>query len=122
MPADYESKNRIPPASGKIADITHADTNEHSLTLAQLNAVYPPGNLPENTRVIYVGGTRIAGAGTLNLHSVSGQKGVTIVTGTAAYFYAVLWYRAADGRFYYSQTVANDDWDVYILGFQTGSL
>ena len=109
------------PATGKIADITHADTDEHSLTLAQLNAVYA-GTFPENTRVIYVGGTKIAGTGTLNLHSVSGQKGVTIVTSTAAYFYAVLWYRAADGLFYYSQTVANDDWDVYALGYQTGDV
>jgi len=99
--------NRIVPAVGKIADITHADTNEHSMSLP---AVYPA-----NTRAIYIRCARIAGTGEFQVHSVSGDAGITQVTGRD-----VWWIRAADGLFYYALSVANDDWDIYADGYITG--
>ncbi len=100
---------RITPASGKIADITHADTAEHSMAL--------PAGFPGNTRAILVLGNRIAGTGNFVLRSVSGVG----IAGRLAHYSAHLWWvRAIDGLFYYNLTVANDDWDIYGVGYITG--
>ena len=100
---------RIEPADGKIYDITHADTLEHSVGL--------PAGYPENTRAIIAVNARQAGTGFLRMRTTSGSSSyMPSVLGTTHAF----WVRAVDGQFYYRQTVANDDFDVYALGYLTG--
>ena len=96
-------KARVVPASGKIYDITHADTNEHSVAL--------PAGYPANTKAILIRSTRMAGTGNIYLRSVSGQTGYLISS-----LWGGLWFRASDGLFYYNLSVANDDWDINAMG------
>jgi len=98
---------RIVPATGKIYDITHADTNEHSVTI--------PVGYPGNIKALYCRFSRIAGTGQLKMISTQGTPGMYITTQDNG-----LWFRAIDGLFYYSLSVANDDWDVFIYGYIAG--
>jgi len=109
MGADYETKLHIIPASGQIYDITHPDVNEHSVGL--------PVGYPANTRALLVMCTRMAGTGVIYLISTSGviSSRWTVSTGLAG-----VWVRAADGQFYHSLSVANDDWDLYAIGYIAG--
>jgi len=98
---------RVLPASGKIYDITEADTAEHSVAL--------PAGYPANTRAIQIRAERVTGTGTFQPRSVSGQTGFAILNNGNAF-----WIRAADGLFYYNLGVANDDWDILAQGYITG--
>ena len=111
MPADYKSKNRIAPASGKIYDLTQADVNEHAVAL--------PGGYPANTRALVIMASRQAGTGNFRIISVTGDTvgGLLISNqGTA------VWVRSASGDFLYRLTAINDDWDIYSIGYLTGSI
>ena len=95
---------RVVPLSGKIMDITHADTNEHSVAL--------PTGYPANTKILIVMPQRVAGTGFFKALST---------TGSASHWYTAsgegcVWIRAADGTFRYILTVANDDWDIHAVG------
>ena len=96
---------KIVPASGKIYDITHADTNEHSVAL--------PAGYPANTKALIVRCSRVAGTGNIYLNSVPGASGATWQIATPN---TGVWIRATDGMFYYSISVANDDWDIFAVG------
>lgn len=100
---------RVEPTSGKIYDITHADTNEHSVSL--------PTGYPANTKLLIISGQRMSGSGNLQLRSTSG---VAESRWTVAPDREGVWPRAADGEFYYKLTAANDDWDIYVLAYITG--
>ena len=104
-----DRSQRIVPASGKIYDITHADTDEHSVAL--------PAGFPANTKSITIWVNRIAGAGSLMTRSVSGQAFSTWILATNQ---TGIWYRAIDGLFYYRLSIANDDFDVYAVAYITG--
>ena len=97
---------RIVPATGKIADLTHADTNEHAMAL--------PAGYPANTKAIYIKAVRIAGTGNFNMLSVTGGTVAGLISGAGTYL--GLWFRSAAGTWLYSLTVANDDWDIYAMG------
>jgi len=96
------------PYNGKIADITHADTNKHTLDLETA--------LSETRKIVAVilRDQRIAGTGNLQWFSNEGtlqyNKAVTMYPHTLV---------IADGtqRGQYSLTVANDDWDVFCHGY-----
>ena len=99
---------RIVPATGKIYDITEADTNEHSVAL--------PAGYPENTREILIHPERQSGSGNFRARSTSGDphSAVTILND-----YAGIWVRAAVGLFYYQLSTANDDWDIFAVRYIT---
>ena len=99
---------RIVPASGKIYDITHADTNEHSVAL--------PAGYPANTKAIIIRGVRVTGTGSFIMISTSGQSAYSWNFSQGG---SGVWMRAADGLFYYSLSVANDDWDIHAIGYVT---
>lgn len=96
------------PASGKIYDITHPDTNEHSVSL--------PSGYPANTKLLFIKVVRSSGSGFFYVGSVSGSTDKARVATT----YGSAWVRAADGLFYYSLGTADDDFDIFSLGYIVG--
>ena len=97
---------RIVPATGKIYDITHADTAEHSVSL--------PAGYPANTKAIQIKAYRVAGTGNFQPQSLSGGSTERVPT-----LYGTLWFRSTDGLFYYTLSVANDVWEISALGYIT---
>ena len=103
------------PYNGKIADIKEADTNKYYLTLANAGGT---GAIAGETRkiiAVIIRWNRASGTGNLNFYPnegtyVAGGSSSTTVT------YVII---IADGtqRLQYSQSVANDDWDLYCLGY-----
>jgi hypothetical protein len=97
------------PYNGKIADITHADTNKHTVDLAT-----PLGE----TRTIIggcFGGLRVSGTGALTIFPNEG------ITNAAWEFYTTTarlhLISAGTQRLQYALTVANDDFDLYCFGY-----
>jgi hypothetical protein len=107
---DYKTKNRIVPASGKIMDITHADTNEHAIAL--------PAGFPANTRALLIMPSRQAGTSNFRILSVTGDTVGAILLSNQQ---CAVWVRSASGDFLYRLMAANDDWDIYCVGYLTGS-
>jgi len=91
----------------KIADITHADVNEHTLTPAALG-------LPANTVAILMKADRIVGTGNLNVRTVAAGAAMTFINGDEMF-----WPVDNTGVFRYSLSVANDDWDIGCYGYMT---
>ena len=97
------------PYNSKIADVTHPDTNKHTIDLATA--------LPETRTIIgvIVAAQRISGTGYLSGYanestqwtSISGVWSSSVFIGIAA----------ATNRLQYSQGVADDDFDLYCLGY-----
>jgi len=85
----------------KLADITHADTNEHTLTPAALG-------LPANAIAVYVMCFRQSGTGAFEIATELGGAAFTTPASDKA-----LWPIDDTGVFRYSLSVANDDWDVF---------
>jgi len=91
----------------KIYDITHSDTDAHSVDL--------PVGYPENTVALIVSVIR---AGTGNLHLRPAALGTNMILGQNGWG---MWLRSpADGKFHYALGTADDDWDVYSVGYITG--
>jgi len=96
------------PYDGKIADITHPDTNKHTLDLATI--------LTETRKIIgliiYI--FRMAGTGGFIVYPAEGATGLWISNGDKSPTIVI-----ADGtqRLQYSLYVANDDWDIYCSGY-----
>lgn len=97
------------PYNGKIADITHADTNKHEITLAALG-------LPDNAKVLILGFTRISGTGSLQFYPNEGAQLVK-TAGTSAHFSTCV--AIINERLQYDLQVANDDFDLYCFGYWT---
>jgi len=95
--------------NGKIADITHADTNKHFLDLEAA--------LPETRKIIgiLIAWQQMAGSGWLNFYPNEGTQGVG---GTATWLRPML-VIIADGtqRVQYALSAANDDYDFYCFGY-----
>lgn len=105
------------PFNGKIADITEADTNTHLLTLANAGGTGAIAGETRKVIMVICGFQRIAGTGGFRLYPNEGANTVTFspIIGTSLTLSVVI----ADGtqRVQYSQTVANDDWDLYCFGY-----
>jgi hypothetical protein len=103
------------PYNGKIADIKEADTNKHYLTLANSEGT---GAIAGETRkiiAINLYWKRITGTGAFMVYPNEGScEGA--YAGSTTYTVCVI---IKDGtqRLQYSQTVANDDWDLYCVGY-----
>jgi hypothetical protein len=115
MPVIHHSGQQFfVPYNGKIADINEADTNAHYLTLANSSGT---GAIAGETRKIVgiiIKETRATGSGFFVVFPNEGAEESWHGTGNPGYLTII-----ADGtqRLKYRQTVANDDWDVYCLGY-----
>ena len=98
------------PYNAKIADITHADTNKHTLDLATA--------LSETRKIVAVNlsGTRIAGTGYFDVYPNEGTYYVELGAYNA---YSRGYHAIANGtqRIQYRLSVANDDYDIYCFGY-----
>jgi gamma-glutamyltranspeptidase len=111
----YERKQFFVPYNGKIADITHADTNKHYLTLANASGT---GAIAGETRKIvavklYL--DRTTGTGYMHVYPNEGNTIEFIYSWEQSYGFIVI--KDGTQRLQYSQTVANDDLDLYCLGY-----
>jgi len=103
------------PMNEKIADITHADTLQHFLALAPV--LHAPGVAPPETRkiiVIILTSERQAGTGGFTVYPNEG--GWCDISIWKAYPVPIV---IANGtqRLQYSLPVANDDFDLYCMGY-----
>ena len=99
------------PKNAKIADITHADTNKHTLDLAAA--------LSETRKIISVliGPQRIGGTGFFRMYPNEGAMGLpNWAYGGSSMFYNII-IADATNRLQYDLSVANDDFDVYCYGY-----
>lgn len=96
---------KVFPVDGKIADLTHADTLEHTITNTTMG-------LDESTVAIEIYVVRIGGTGKFQISSVSGgaRNGITTLN-------HAIWFKALDGLYYYRLNVAGDDWDIFGQGY-----
>ena len=96
------------PYNGKIADITHADTNKHTLDLAAA--------LSEARTIVAINGfaIRITGTGGFRVYP---NEGTSYVDATGTYPWGVMLIAAGTQRLQYNQSVANDDFDLYCTGY-----
>ena len=99
----------IVPYNGKIADITHADTNKHTLDLVTA--------LAETRKIISisVGALRIFGTGGFNTYP---NEGVTENSSQFLHTHSkTVIILGGANRLQYKLTVANDDFDIYCFGY-----
>jgi hypothetical protein len=102
------------PLNAKIADITHADTLKHTLTLANGAGT---GAIAGETRkiiAVHLSAWRMGGTGFFETYPNEGAQFQTILWDTSWGYQAI-----ANGtqRIQYNLSVANDDWDVYCFGY-----
>jgi len=103
------------PYNGKIADITHADTNKHTLTLANAAGTGAIGGETRKVTMVITQTNRIAGAGSLLLYPNEGTVLVETDLLASALYPIVI----ANGtqRLQYALTVAGSDFDLYCMGY-----
>ena len=96
------------PYNGKIADITHADTDNHTLDLAAA--------LSETRTIITVAvrPVRVSGTGSLKKFPNEGYY-----RDQGLYYDVTTWMviKYGTNRLQYALTDANDDFDVYCFGY-----
>lgn len=110
MPKTTHLKRHIfVPYNGKIADITHADTNKHTLDLATV--------LSETRKIIAViiSTLRIAGTGTLYIYANEGTN--PFYMGTTENHAETAIIANNTQRLQYALQDANSDWDLYCIGY-----
>jgi len=97
------------PYNGKIADITHADTNQHNLDLAAA--------LSETRNIISVliQAERVSGTGYFRMYPNAGAQQISGGTGTLDLKECVL--AVGSNNLLYQLSVANDDWDIWCMGY-----
>ena len=111
------NKKKIPlfvPYNGKIADITHADTGKHTLTLA--NAAGTGAIAGERRKIIgaILLGNRQAGTGEFYIYP---NEGSSYLHCTWALYGKLIIIADGTQRVQYSLTVAGDDFDFYCYGY-----
>ena len=120
MPTNWENGVEVParivvvPYNGKIADITHADTNKHELTLANAGGT---GAIAGETRKIVEIITRIqriVGTGELRIYPA---EGATPMQSNWIDYIQVVIILAGSQRLQYALDTANDDFDLHCLGY-----
>lgn len=96
------------PYNGKIADITHADTNKHTLDLAAA--------LGETRKIIAVNvfAWRIGGINDIYAYP---NEGATVSLIGFSYIATVVVIADGTQRLQYSLATANSDWDLYCMGY-----
>jgi len=96
--------------NGKIADITHADTNKHTLDLAAA--------LSESRKIVavMVFPLRISGSGNMLIYPNEGTTGQS-TGGTTQYMRGLAILAEGTNRLQYALDTANDDWDLYCFGY-----
>jgi len=97
------------PYNGKIADITESDTNKHTLTLST------PIGETRTIIAVLVNSARATGTGNLIVYPNEGTSTVTLQLGRTNLVLVVI--AAGSNRLQYSQSVANDDFDLYCCGY-----
>ena len=101
------------PMAEKIADLTHADANKHTITLSALG-------IPDNAVAVLVWGKRITGTGQLYAYPLEGAEPIRIgMAGDVGGTYYLQLVPVANARLEYALTVANDDWDLWCFGYFT---
>lgn len=96
------------PYNGKIADITHADTNKHTIDLETI--------LSETRKIIAVTiyAHRVSGTGAFQVYP---NEGNSYLDATEPYRSPLVFIKDGTQNVQYNLTVANDDWDVYCMGY-----
>jgi len=95
--------------NGKVADITHADTAKHTITLAEMG-------LPSNAIALILLADRISGTGSLNGYPNEGTKGLYLGRGDIQ---QGIVFGIINERLEYSLSTSGDDWDLFCLGYWT---
>ena len=95
----------------KIADITHADTDEHNYTTSSVG-------LPNNTQCIITRWIRSSGTGFVHIRTTTGGTALVVASDGTVSTHPI----ADDDLFHYRLTVANDDWDLHCFGYWTGGV
>lgn len=95
----------------KVATITHADVNQHTITLASMG-------LPSNAVVLILAALRTLGGGEFKAFPYDGGHSIYIGSGafvkTRGKPVAI-----ANERLTYNLTLANDTFDLHCLGYWT---
>ena len=96
------------PYNNKISDITHPDTNKHNLDLAVA--------LGESRDVvsIIIKCFRMSGTGVFYTYPAEGSSFTGASTGSVIDMVLIA---TGTQRLQYSLSAANDDWDIYCLGY-----
>lgn len=104
------------PYNGKIADITHADTIQHFLVLA--NATGTGAIAGETRKIVAVGlwAARIAGTGYLAAYPNEGVQALDLYS-YDCWTNNIVIIKDGTQRLQYRLNVANDDYDLYCLGY-----
>lgn len=105
---DLTIKQIFVPFNGKIADITHADTNKHTLDLAAA--------LGETRKIVDIRlmGARIAGTGFFWIYPDEGAQKDFLSSWAQSVDITI---KDATQRLQYCLSVAGDDWDLYCFGY-----
>lgn len=101
------------PYSGKIADINESDTSTHTLDLETA--------LIETRTIVGISikAVRIAGTGSFYTYPNEGVLAIRPGYVDAGSWLTTIFIiiKADSQRLQYAQSVANDDWDLYCLGY-----
>lgn len=97
------------PYNAKVADITHADTNKHTITLAELG-------LPANAVALLLQANRVSGTGSLRGYPNEGVYPLYLGQGSIQ---PGIVFGIINERLEYDLTVINDDWDLLCMGYWT---
>jgi len=109
MPLRRRVFHRLIPYNDKIADISEADTADHTLDLETA--------LGETRKIISIllWAARISGTGSLWAYPNEGAIAMPI--GPDRAFLAEVAIKDGTQRLKYYQSVAGDDWDLYCFGY-----
>lgn len=103
------------PANEKIMDINEDDIAEHICTISD--------KVPPNTVAIFIGAQRVSGTGVLKIFSDEGTSAQESVALSSCHLVGIKALRIrtpAGTHIKYAQSVANDDFDLYMLGYFIG--
>ena len=114
MPTLTPPQVEFVPYNGKIADISHPDTDKHFLDLATA--------LGETRKIIAVKlvASRMSGGGSFFVYPNEGDTGIQGTQGqgeTWMFYLGLCIIKNGSQRLQYSQLWAGDDWDLYCLGY-----
>jgi len=96
------------PYNGKIADINEADTADHTVDISAY--------VPQNCVAVILKAYRVSGTGYLLVYPNEGTIGVWLdIGGTGAEHVPII--AIKNQRLKYKQSVAGDDFDLFMFGY-----
>ena len=101
--------HRFIPYNGKIADITHADLNKHTLDLAAV--------LGETRKIIAVIVNAVLMVGAGNIYCYPNEGAFSLRFGDYQAYNQFVVIANGTQRLQYALDTINDDWDVYCFGY-----